>query len=67
MTPDGVGDLYVAFEQMKRKLDAEGLFDPAHKETNSKSLPASHCHCHIVCWCSNPGYAADLGEAISAE
>lgn len=36
MTPDGVGDLYVAFEQMKRKLDAEGLFDPAHK----KQLPA---------------------------
>ncbi len=36
MTPDGVGDLYVAFEQMKRKLDAEGLFDPAHK----KQIPA---------------------------
>ena len=28
---DGVGDLYAAFEQMKAKLAAEGLFDPVHK------------------------------------
>ena len=32
LTPDGVGDLYVAFEQLKQKLQAEGLFDPAHKK-----------------------------------
>ena len=32
LTPEGVGDLYVAFEQLKRKLQAEGLFDPAHKK-----------------------------------
>lgn len=32
LTPDGVGDLYVAFEQLKAKLAAEGLFDPAHKK-----------------------------------
>lgn len=31
LTPDGVGDLHVAFEQLKAKLQAEGLFDPAHK------------------------------------
>ncbi|MBS6367761.1 MAG: exodeoxyribonuclease VII large subunit, partial [Clostridiales bacterium] len=36
MTPDGVGDLYVAFEQLKRMLDAAGLFDPSHK----KPIPA---------------------------
>ena len=36
LTPEGVGDLYVAFEQLKAKLHAEGLFDPAHK----KPLPA---------------------------
>lgn len=29
---DGVGDLYAAFEQLKTKLAAEGLFDPAHKQ-----------------------------------
>ena len=28
----GVGDLYVAFEQLKAKLEGEGLFDPAHKK-----------------------------------
>lgn len=29
---DGVGDLYAAFEQLKRKLEGQGLFDPAHKK-----------------------------------
>ena len=33
---DGVGDLHAAFEQLKNKLAAQGLFDPAHK----KPLPA---------------------------
>ena len=32
MSMDGVGDLYAAFEQLKKKLAAEGLFDPAHKK-----------------------------------
>ena len=32
LTPEGVGDLYVAFEQLKKKLQAEGLFDPSHKK-----------------------------------
>ena len=32
MTPEGVGDLHLAFEQLKQKLYAEGLFDPAHKK-----------------------------------
>ena len=34
--PDGAGALSLAFEQLKRKLQAEGLFDPAHK----KPIPA---------------------------
>ena len=29
---DGIGDLYAAFEQMKAKLAAQGLFDPDHKK-----------------------------------
>ena len=33
MAMDGVGDLYAAFEQLKKKLEAQGLFDPAHKKT----------------------------------
>ena len=32
LTPDGAGDLHVAFEQLKRKLQEEGLFDPRHKK-----------------------------------
>ena len=32
MTVDGVGDLHAAFEQLKTKLAAQGLFDPAHKK-----------------------------------
>lgn len=29
---DGVGDLHAAFEQLKAKLAAQGLFDPDHKK-----------------------------------
>ncbi len=36
LMPEGMGDLQVAFEQLKAKLSEEGLFDPAHK----KPLPA---------------------------
>ena len=32
LMPEGTGDLQIAFEQLKAKLDAEGLFDPAHKK-----------------------------------
>ena len=35
MVEDGVGNLYVAFEQLKKKLEIEGLFDQRHK----KSIP----------------------------
>ncbi len=35
MEPKGIGALQLAFEQLKKKLEAEGLFDPAHK----KKLP----------------------------
>ncbi len=32
LTPDGIGDLHVAFEQLKEKLGREGLFAPEHKK-----------------------------------
>lgn len=36
MIPAGIGALQLAFEQMKKKLKAEGLFDEVHK----KAIPA---------------------------
>ena len=32
MLEDGVGNLYIAFEQLKKKLEAEGLFDVSKKK-----------------------------------
>ncbi len=32
MEPDGIGALYIAFEQLKEKLSAEGLFDAKYKK-----------------------------------
>lgn len=32
MEPDGIGSLYIAFEQLKAKLQKEGLFAPEHKK-----------------------------------
>ncbi|NCZ67967.1 MAG: hypothetical protein EBY84_05715, partial [Acidimicrobiia bacterium] len=31
--PEGVGDLYAAFERLKRDLAERGYFDPARKKT----------------------------------
>ena len=44
MEPDGVGALHLAFEQLKRRLANEGLFDPAHK----KPIPKIPTHIGIV-------------------
>ena len=32
LTPDGAGDLHLAFEQMKERLFREGLFEQSHKK-----------------------------------
>lgn len=38
MQVDGIGDLYVAYELLKKKLEAEGLFSVSHKK-NLPKLP----------------------------
>ena len=32
MEEDGLGNLYIAFEKLKKKLEGEGLFEPIHKK-----------------------------------
>ena len=32
MSPEGLGDLYLAYEQLKEKLNKEGLFDTKYKK-----------------------------------
>lgn len=34
--PEGLGELYIAFEKLKETLEKEGLFDPAHKKNIPK-------------------------------
>ncbi|MCQ2353560.1 MAG: exodeoxyribonuclease VII large subunit [Clostridia bacterium] len=36
MIPDGIGEQFLAFEQLKEKLGAEGLFDESRKKTIPK-------------------------------
>lgn len=44
MEPDGIGALYLAFEQLKEKLHKEGLFDPIHK----KQVPSFPEHIGVI-------------------
>lgn len=32
MQPDGIGSLYLAYEELKKKLEMEGIFSPQHKK-----------------------------------
>ena len=42
--PEGIGSIQLAFEQLKERLSAEGLFDEKHK----KSLPFLPCKISII-------------------
>ncbi|MGJ9456927.1 exodeoxyribonuclease VII large subunit [Oceanobacillus sp. CF4.6] len=44
MEPDGIGALYLAFEQLKEKLHKEGLFDAIHK----KQIPEFPEHIGVI-------------------
>ncbi|MCE5185962.1 MAG: exodeoxyribonuclease VII large subunit [Planctomycetaceae bacterium] len=61
LDPAGVGALQLAFEQMRRRLEAEGLFDPAHK----KPLPRYAMRIGVVT--SRSGAAIeDIRNSISS-
>ena len=56
----GVGDLQLAFEQMRKRLEAEGLFDPARK----KPIPAYAMNIGVVT--SRTGAAiVDISDSIT--
>ncbi|SET61023.1 exodeoxyribonuclease VII large subunit [Salinibacillus kushneri] len=44
MQPDGIGSLYLAYEQLKKKLEAEGVFDPRLK----KPIPSYPDHIGVI-------------------
>lgn len=44
MEPDGIGSLYLAYEQLKEKLQKEGIFDSVHK----KEIPPYPEHIGVV-------------------
>lgn len=59
LEPAGIGDLQLAFEQMRKRLQAEGLFDPAHK----LALPAYSMNIGVVT--SRSGAAVvDIADSI---
>ncbi|KKI93018.1 exodeoxyribonuclease VII large subunit [Bacillus sp. SA1-12] len=44
MQPDGIGSLYLAYEELKRTLQLEGLFDQVHK----KPIPKYPNHIGVI-------------------
>jgi exodeoxyribonuclease VII large subunit len=59
LDPAGVGDLQLAFEQMRKRLQAEGLFDPAHK----RELPTYPMNIGVIT--SRSGAAVvDIADSI---
>lgn len=65
LTPAGAGDLHVAFEQLKAKLLAEGLFDRSLKKP-LPPYPHTNRHYYVRRGRGDHGYAADLEQALSA-
>ena len=57
LEPQGAGALQLAFDQLKRKLEAEGLFDTERKRTLPK-FPQPDRHSDLARRSGHPGYSA---------
>ena len=69
MTADGLGDLHVAFEQLKERLEAEGLFSAEHKKPLPKfpskiGVVTSSTGAAVQDICNILGRRYPLGEVI---
>jgi len=53
--PQGKGELQLAFEQLKNKLEKEGLFREGEQKTNS-TIPTNYWSCYFCYRCSCAGY-----------
>ena len=62
--PQGHGALQLAFEQLKKKLAAEGLFDPARKRP-LPSMPERDRHCDVSPRRGDPGHFEHPGAPLS--
>ena len=60
--PRGLGLLQAKFEALKRKLEAEGLFDPTRKKAAAE-ISEAHRHCHFPERCCNSRHSEHLAAA----
>ncbi len=65
MTPEGAGDLALAFEQLKERLYKEGLFDEGRKKA-AAGIPGAHRCGDILCGSGGPRYDPYSAAALPA-
>ena len=66
LEPAGVGQLWLEFERLKARLEAEGLFDAARKRP-LPAFPARHRRRHLSRCRRLPGYPARLARSLAAD
>ena len=64
LEPQGHGALQFAFEQLKKKLAAEGLFEQARKRP-LPALPGTDRHRHVADGRGDPRHSPDSGAPLS--